>query len=112
MTALVRRTSGLLRLCGMFAFELVISSLRVAWDVVTPRHLSRPGILAVPLDAKTDVEITVFANLLCLTPGTLSLAVSEDRRVLYVHAMFIEHPEEDCGHLKRTFERRVLEALR
>ncbi|MEM9682963.1 MAG: Na+/H+ antiporter subunit E, partial [Pseudomonadota bacterium] len=36
-----------------FIYELIESSLRVVWDVVTPSHLSRPGIIAMPLDAKT-----------------------------------------------------------
>ena len=42
----------------------------------------RPGVLAIPLDAKTDVEITMLANLITLTPGSVSLDVSSDRRFL------------------------------
>ncbi len=108
----VRRSVGFLQLGALFLYELVVSSLQVAWDVITPRHLSRPGILAIPLDARTDAEITVFSNLLCLTPGTLSLDVSRDRRFLYIHAMFIDDPGKLVHALKHTFERRVLEALR
>jgi multicomponent Na+:H+ antiporter subunit E len=112
MSDLFRRTLGWLRLSALFVYELVVSSIKVAWDVMTPTHLSRPGIIAVPLDTETDVEITVFANLICLTPGTLSLEVSADRRRLYVHAMFIDDPVRDCQALKASFERRVIEALR
>ena len=74
--------------------------------------LRRPGIIAVPLDAKTDVEITLLANLVSLTPGTISLDVSDDRSVLYVHAMFVEDPQRLCQEIKSGFERRILDLLR
>ncbi len=95
-----------------FLRELVLSTLRVAWEVITPRKLRHAGIIAVPLDARTDTEITVFANLLTLTPGTLSLDVSDDRRVLYVHAMFVDDPDVVRREIKEGMERRVLALLR
>lgn len=112
MSKVLRRTAGGLKIAALMVFELVVSSLAVAWDVITPRHRSRPGILALPLDVRTDLEITVFANLLSLTPGTLGMDVSADRRFLYLHAMFIDDPAAVRTRLKHTFERRVLEALR
>lgn len=48
----------------------------------------KPGVIALPLSARTEMEITLVANLISLTPGTLSLDVSDDRKVLYIHAMF------------------------
>lgn len=102
----------LVRFAGFFAWELVLSNVRVAWDVVTPRAYRRPGVVAVPLDATTEVEITLLANLVTLTPGTLSLDVSDDRRTLYVHAMFVDDPAELRRSIKQDFERRVLELLR
>jgi multicomponent Na+:H+ antiporter subunit E len=112
MNTVARRSWGLVRLLALVLYELALSSIRVAWDVVTPRHRSRPGILAVPLDARSDVEITVLASLICLTPGSLCLDVSADRRTLYVHSMFIGEPDRDRQALKDSFERRVLKALR
>jgi multicomponent Na+:H+ antiporter subunit E len=102
----------LLRLAGFFVWELVAASLRVAHDVVTPTHYSRPGVIAVPLEARTDFEITALANLISLTPGTLSLDVSADRRVLYIHAMFVDDPDAVRRQIKDGFERRLLEVLR
>lgn len=111
-TRYFRRFWLLLRLIAFFLFELVRSSLRVAWDVVTPPVYSRPGVVAVPLDAESDIEITVLANLVSLTPGTLSLEVSEDRRVLYVHAMFAEDRDAVSRSIKEGIERRLLEVTR
>jgi len=93
--------------------EIVKSNLRVAYDILTPTHYMRPGIIAIPLDARTDLEITLFANFLTLTPGTLSLDVSEDRSVLYIHAMYLdEDPDHTVRKIKENYERRVLELLR
>lgn len=95
-----------------FLRELVVSSLRVAWDVITPAVYSRPGIVAVPLDLQGDVEITLLANLVSLTPGTLSLEVAEDRGTLYVHAMFADPPEAVRRGIKDGLERRIMEIMR
>lgn len=111
-TTYFERVWRVLSLAILFVYELIVSSLRVVWDVVTPTHLSRPGIVALPLDAKTDAEILTVASLISLTPGTLSLDVSPDRRTLYVHAMFVEDPEDVRRELKEGMERKVLEAMR
>ena len=54
-----------------FAKELVKANLRVAYDVLTVHHHMQPGVVAIPLDVKTDLEITLLANLITLTPGPL-----------------------------------------
>lgn len=73
-----------------------------------------PGVVAIPLDARTDVEITLLANLITLTPGSVTLDLSEDRSVLYVHAMYIDDGDVEAYRrsVKEGLERRVLELLR
>ncbi|MBI3997530.1 MAG: Na+/H+ antiporter subunit E [Armatimonadetes bacterium] len=95
-----------------YFWELLLANLRVAYDVLTPRHHMRPGILAIPLDARTDGEIAILANLITLTPGTLSLDVSDDRQVLYIHATYVDEVEAFRQRLKEKLERRVLEVTR
>jgi multicomponent Na+:H+ antiporter subunit E len=72
----------------------------------------RPAIIAIPLDARTDLEITLLSNLIALTPGSLGLDVSDDRSVLYVHGMFVDDPDAFCRDIKDHLERRLLELLR
>jgi multicomponent Na+:H+ antiporter subunit E len=95
-----------------FVKELLASNFRVLWEVITPRHTSRPGIIGVPLDARTDLEIMLVANLVSLTPGTLSIDVSADKKTLYVHVMFLDDVEESRRSIKKGLEKRVLEVLR
>lgn len=94
-----------------FLWELILANLRVAYDVVTPRHHMRPGVVAIPLDIKTNAEITLLANLITLTPGTLSLDISTDKSTLYVHAMHIDSVELFRQDIKEGFERRVQEVM-
>jgi len=103
---------GLVKLAIFFLWELLVSSLKVAWSVVTPLRYSKPGIITVPLDVMSDTEITVLGNLISLTPGSLSLDISDDRKHLVVHAMFIEDPEDFRREVKQGMEHRVREALR
>ncbi|MEB2778431.1 Na+/H+ antiporter subunit E [Algoriphagus sp. D3-2-R+10] len=95
-----------------FLYELIKANVEVAYDVVTPKHFMKPGIVKIPLDARSDLEITLLANLISLTPGTLSLDVSDDRKVLYVHAMYVKDREDFVADIKNGFEKRLLEITR
>lgn len=106
-----RKLPMLLGFIAFFLRELLVSTLRVAWEVVTPDDKRRPGIVAVPLDARTDAEITLLANLVTLTPGTLTMDVSTCRRVMYVHALFVDDADELRREIKDGFERRVIALL-
>ncbi len=100
------------RLAITFVWLLLVSNFRVLWDVITPRHFSKPAVIGIPLDAKTDFEIMLVANIISLTPGTLSLDVSKDRKMLYVHMMFLDDVETARREIKEKIEKRVLEAVR
>jgi multicomponent Na+:H+ antiporter subunit E len=101
-----------IRFALFFLWEVLTANFRVVREILTPYHRMRPGIVAVPLDASTDLEIAAFANLITLTPGTLSLDVSSDRSTLFVHAMFIDDVDDFKNHLKEGLEQRLLEVMR
>ncbi len=99
-------------LVAYFVWELVLSNLRMAWYTIMPLDRMRPGIVAVPLEDLSEVELLVLTNLITITPGTLSLDLSEDRRTLYVHAMDASDPDGVRREIKEGFERKVIDALR
>lgn len=94
-----------------FLKELLLSNAAVARILLSPASFLSPGIVAVPLDLKSDAGITVLANLVTLTPGTLSLDVSPDRTTLYVHALHVDDPDAFRREVKEGFERRVKEVF-
>ena len=106
-----RRVYRTVRLVLFFLWELVVSSIRVAWDIVTPSHHSNPAIVEMPLDVESDIEILLVTTLISLTPGTLSLDVTPDRKTLIVHAMFADDPEALVTELKGGMERMVKEVF-
>lgn len=97
---------------GFFLRELAVATLRISYDVLTPTAYMTPAVVGIPLDVETDAEIAFLAIVVTLTPGTLALDVSSDRKTLYVHAMYASQPDAVRREIKRGFERRVLELLR
>jgi multicomponent Na+:H+ antiporter subunit E len=108
-TAYVYKGGKMLDFIRFFSWELIKSNAYLAYDVITPTFHMKPRIIAVPLDVKTDLQITLLANLISLTPGTLSLDVSTDKKFLYIHAMYASDAEETKQKIKDGMERRVLE---
>jgi len=96
---------------GFFIWELVLSNIKVAIDIVTPLWHMKPGVLRFPLSTRNDLEITLVANFISLTPGTLVLDVSEDKKSLFVHAMFMDEEQQTLADL-RELEQRLLKVIR
>lgn len=94
--------------------EVWLASLVVAHDIITPKHFMKPAILAVPLDVQSNLEITLFTIFLTMTPGSLPLDISKDKKYLYVHGLYIKRndPEAKKRELKNGFERRILKITR
>lgn len=85
---------GLARLLGHAAWGLVRASAIVAWEVVTPQNQINQGIVAAPLRSTSPAVITFIANVISLTPGTLTLEVGEDPPTLYVHILHLRTIEQ------------------
>ncbi len=99
-------------LVAIFLWELVKSSVRVAAIVLAPQRDLSPAIIAYPLTCDRDFEITVLANLITLTPGTLSVDVSDDRKTLYIHSIDVPDVDALVTDIREAFERRILETFR
>jgi multicomponent Na+:H+ antiporter subunit E len=108
----LRKIPRLVAFIGLYLSDLLLAALKIAWDVVTIRELSHPKIVAMPLDARSDAEITLVANLITFSPGTMVVELAEDRSIMYVHAMFVDDEAETVAHLKNHVERRILELMR
>lgn len=99
-----RRLWAALVLSLIFVRELLLSSISVAKAAFAPRIDVHPGIIAVPVDLRTDLGVATVANLISLTPGTTSLHTSPDGSVLYVHCLDVEESEAVIADIKTNFE--------
>jgi multicomponent Na+:H+ antiporter subunit E len=106
-STLAARTFRAAELAAFFAWELVLANVRVALDVLRPRLGIRPAVIAIPLDITSDGEILLLSMLINITPGSVTIDLSEDRRTLYVHVMHMKSAEESRREIKEGFERRV-----
>lgn len=95
-----------------FLYEMIVANLQVAYDVITPKYFFKPGIVKYPMDARSDFEINLLSTIISLTPGTLILDVSDDKKTLYIHVMYLHDKEKFMNQLKNGIERRLLEILR
>ncbi len=110
-TGYIRRIIRIASLAWLFFVELAKSAWKVALMVVSPRLDIKPGIFAFPLTVTRDFEITLLANLITLTPGTLSVDVSDDKKTLYVHAIDCADPDGARRDIADGFERKIREAF-
>ncbi|WMW24819.1 Na+/H+ antiporter subunit E [Methanolobus sediminis] len=91
--------------------EIIKANIMVAKIVLQPTIDIKPGIIAVPIDSKTDIGITAIANTITLTPGTLTIDVSDDKSILYVHAIDATDPEGIAQSIKNDLEKYTMEAF-
>lgn len=88
--------------------EILISNLRIAHDVLTPRHRMKPGILYIEVGELSEKQLAAMANLITMTPGTLGMYVSKDRSRLYIHSMYMDKKAGAVGaDLAKDYGRRV-----
>lgn len=112
-TSYFRTIPKIISLAVFFVIELVRANLKVAYEIITVhKHNMEPGIIKVPLDIHTDFQITLFANLITLTPGTLSMGVSFDKKYLYVHSMYyVRDRAKFIRDIKNGFEKKIIDAF-
>jgi multicomponent Na+:H+ antiporter subunit E len=103
------RVLAVINLIVLFLKELVLSNISVLKHVLKPKLDIRPGIFALETELTKDWEITILANLITLTPGTLVVDVSLDSKILYIHAMDIPEKHEAIDSIKSSFERAIME---
>jgi len=104
-----RRVIAIFKLLILFTYKLVLSNIDVTKIVLSPKMDIQPGIIAVPTKLKTDWEVTLLANLISLTPGTLTMNFSENGRILYVHSVNVPDKEKAIKEIHESFERAIME---
>lgn len=106
------RLLKVIQLILLFIKELIKSNIDIVKLVYTPKPEIEPGIFAYQTELETDWELTLLANLITLTPGTLSVAISNDNSIIYIHAMDIDDINESIQSIKMTFEKAIMEVTR
>jgi len=89
-----------------FLYVLFKANLQIAWEIVTPGLGQTPRILRYPVEHLSDVQVTMFANCITLTPGTLVVDITENGDLLHVHCMYAADPRIAISEL-RSLDKRI-----
>jgi multicomponent Na+:H+ antiporter subunit E len=108
------RPLPLVRFAVVFLWELVKASTTVVWQVLRPGGALRQAVVAVPVVGVSDRLLTLLANAVSLTPGTLALEVDRPHSVLYVHVLDLGGSAGGADDVRRSIirlERLIIAAL-
>lgn len=104
-----RQVPRLLDLTVFFLLDMIRANLRLTAIILSPQMKLRPAVVAVPLELHNGAAIILLTSLITLTPGTFSLDVSSDRRMLYVHTIWLEDADNFRRQVLDGYERRIKE---
>ena len=97
----------------VFSYYMVKANIDVLYRVLHPQMPIRPGIVKIKTSLKSDSAITALANSITLTPGTLTIDLTEDG-YLYIHWIYVKSDdmEQATRQIAGPFEwfiRRIFE---
>ena len=101
----------LIMLALYMVWELFRSSIEVAWDILTPTHKNQSKIIKLPLQCQHPAQISLLANLISLTPGTLAIDLEKENTVLIIHIMFAQHQEKIIAFIKKQLEPKIIKVI-
>jgi multicomponent K+:H+ antiporter subunit E len=89
--------------------DIIVSNIIVAKQVLGSPERLQPGFVAIPLDLTEALPITMLASTISLTPGTVSIEISEDQKALYVHALHVTDETILVDRIKQRYEKPLVE---
>jgi multicomponent K+:H+ antiporter subunit E len=105
----IRRPWKLVHYILYVLWDILIANVIVAKLILGPQKKLNPGFLHYELQLTSPVGISLLANTISLTPGTVSCDLTEDRRYLLIHALHIDDVAEIKAEIYRKFEKPLLE---
>ncbi len=91
--------------------EVVLANFKIAYEILTPRHHMKPGILVIPIPVHSSLELLLLVNLVTMTPGTLAIDVAPDQSAVYIHAMYADDPDGLRQAMKEGFLKKLHEVF-
>ena len=91
-------------------WKLIEANLLLAWEILTPRDYTRSGIIGITVEGVSDLVVTLIANVITLTPGTVTLEIRRHPTTLYLHVLHLQDPEDVRRDVERL-ERLALRAM-
>ena len=101
----------LVRFISIFLWLMCVANFRVAYFILMPHVRLHPGVIAYPMKCESNVEVTLLAIIVSLTPGTFALDVSDDKKYMYLHTMFTADKEAIIDEIRDHLEKPLMNLL-
>jgi multicomponent Na+:H+ antiporter subunit E len=92
-----------------YAKEVILANIKIAYLILSKNPQLKPAIICIPLQARSDLEIALLVNMITMTPGSLSIDISSDRRAVYVHVLDNTEPQIVKKSIQEGFQKKVRE---
>lgn len=105
----VQKTLGRIGFAAFYLVEIIKSNFFILWDVLTPTDLTQQSIVTVDIPSEmTSSQILLMSNLVTMTPGTLCLELTEDKKKLLIHFLYTGDIEETRNHITENYVHRII----
>lgn len=103
---------AMVKLFFLFIIELTKANIDMVKVVLKPKLNHQPGIVAVRTRLETELEISLLAALISLTPGTVSMDFSKDNKTIYIHSIDVPDKDELIDDIHNSFEKAIMEVTK
>lgn len=93
-----------IKLFFVILWDIVVSNIRVAKQVLGPTKNLHPKWYRVPLDTDHEHVNTLLAMIITTTPGTVSAGIDQERGDILVHALSSDDPDAEILEIKERYE--------
>lgn len=104
----IKKTYQVVSFIIYYVFKLVQANIVIAYDILTPKMRTNPGFTWIKLEIKSDLGILLFSNLLSMTPGTISVDVTEKKDKILVHYLYNDQNNSVLDEIDKIQKKIVL----
>ena len=105
MFRIIEKIKDILTFLVFYVSKVIQANFELAYYLLSPRLNMKPGILKIPVHLKHNQAILLLINLISMTPGTLTMDLSEDKRHIYVHFLFLSNEEKKVKEIENLESR-------
>lgn len=107
----IRHPLTLLKFVGVVLWDILVANVVVAKLILGRSKKLQPAFMTIDLHIQHPLGISLLANTISLTPGTVSCDLSADRSQLLVHGLHVEDIEATIDEIKQRYERPLMEVF-
>jgi multisubunit Na+/H+ antiporter MnhE subunit len=101
----VKKLYAVLDFLVYYLVKLVTANIFIAMDILTPRMRTSPAFIRMPVTIRSGAGLLLFSNLLSMTPGTLTIEISEDKQTILVHVLYSQDEKKVIQEIRLIQEK-------